>query len=158
VRVLAAVVLALSAGACTSSVSAQAQNGAAPSWMSGYWLSCDDGRETAESWIGAGTGTLLGTNLSGGGFEFLRIAANDAGGLSYYSMPNGASPPTPFAMRSNADQRAVFENPQHDFPQRIVYERDGDVMVARIEGPMNGRTESMEWRFRRAEQDTHCPG
>jgi hypothetical protein len=76
--VLAAVML----GAC--GVSAQAP-GAAPDWMSGYWLTCEDGRETAESWIGAGTDTLLGTNLSGGGaYEFLRIAANEAGGLSYY--------------------------------------------------------------------------
>lgn len=125
--------------------------------MSGYWLSCEAGRETAESWIGAGTGTMLGTNLSAEGFEFLRIAANDAGGLSYYSMPNGASPPTAFAMTSNDEQRVVFENPAHDFPQRIIYERDRDVMVARIEGPMDGRTQSMEWRFRRAQQDTHCP-
>jgi hypothetical protein len=156
-RVLAVAVLALGASACTFSVSAQAPSNAAPDWIGGYWLSCDGGRETAESWIGAGTGTLLGTNLSGGGFEFLRIAANEDGGLSYYSMPNGRSPPTAFAMTRNADQRVVFENPQHDFPQRIIYERDGDVMVARIEGPMDGRAESMEWRFRRAEQDAHCP-
>jgi hypothetical protein len=157
VRILAVAALALGASACSVSVSAQGGAHAAPDWISGYWLSCDGGRETAESWIGAGTGTLLGTNLSGGGFEFLRIAANEDGGFSYYSMPNGASPPTAFAMTSHADQRAVFENPQHDFPQRIIYERDGDVMVARIEGPMNGRTESMQWRFQRAEQDAHCP-
>jgi hypothetical protein len=72
-------------------------------------------------------------------------------------MPNGRAPATPFAMTSHAEQRAVFENPEHDFPQRIVYERDGDMMAARIEGPIDGRTESMEWRFRRAEQDAHCP-
>lgn len=147
--------------ACNFTVSAerqqQEQARAGLDWVSGYWLSCEDGRETAESWIGAGTGTLLGTNLSGGGFEFLRIAENEAGVLTYYSMPNGRSPPTPFAMVSLADQRAVFENLAHDFPQRIIYERDGDVMVARIEGPMDGRVESMEWRFRRAAQDTRCP-
>jgi hypothetical protein len=147
-----AVVLCSSCG-----VSAQAPPPVMPDWMSGYWLSCDQGRETAESWIGAGRDVMLGTNLSGEGFEFLRIAANEDGGLNYYSMPNGRSPPTPFAITSNADQRAVFENLQHDFPQRIIYERDGDVMVARIEGTMNGRTESMEWRFARAEQDARCP-
>jgi hypothetical protein len=124
--------------------------------MAGYWLSCEEGRETAENWIGAGTGVLLGTNLSGGVFEFLRIADNGAGGLSYFSMPNGRSPATAFAMTANADQRAVFENPAHDFPQRIIYERDGDVMVARIEGPMNGRVESMQWRFERAAPDARC--
>ena len=156
-RILAAVGLALGLSACTFSVSAQGAANGSPDWISGYWLSCENGRETAESWIGAGTGTLLGTNLSGGGFEFLRIAANEDGGLSYYSMPNGASPPTAFALTTNADQRAVFENLQHDFPQRIIYERDGDVLVARIEGTMDGRAESMQWRFERAEQDAHCP-
>jgi hypothetical protein len=154
VRALAAIGLALGLSACGVSAQGAAST---PDWMSGYWLSCENGRETAESWIGAGTGTLLGSNLSGGGFEFLRIAANEDGGLSYYSMPNGASPPTAFAMTSHVDQRAVFENPQHDFPQRIIYERDGDTMVARIEGPMEGRTESMQWRFERAAQDGHCP-
>jgi hypothetical protein len=125
--------------------------------MSGYWLSCEGGRETAENWIGAGTGTLLGTNLSGGGFEFLRVAANESGGFSYYSMPSGRSPATEFAMTTHAGQRAVFENPQHDFPTRIVYERDGDAMLARIEGEIDGRGESMEWRFHRAEADARCP-
>lgn len=124
-------------------------------WMSGYWLACEDG-ETAENWIGAGRDALLGTNLSAHGFEFLRIAPNEAGVLTYYSMPGGRSPPTAFALVSNADQRAVFENLSHDFPQRIIYERAGDRMTARIEGPIEGRTESMEWEFRRAEADSRC--
>jgi len=135
---------------------AQAPPSEAPSWMSGYWLSCADG-ETAENWIGAGRDTMLGTNLNDGGFEFLRIAANDHGGLSYYSMPNGQSPATEFAMTSNTGSRAVFENPQHDFPQRIIYARDGDVMTARIDGPVNGREQAMEWRFQRAATDARCP-
>ena len=76
-RILAAVSFVVGVGAC--GVSAQAPPSAAPDWMSGYWLSCDGGRETAESWIGAGTGTLLGTNLSGGGFEFFAHRAERCG-------------------------------------------------------------------------------
>ncbi|MBX9745348.1 MAG: hypothetical protein K2X34_00505, partial [Hyphomonadaceae bacterium] len=89
-------------------VSAQAP-GRDLDWMSGYWLSCEGG-ETAESWIGAGRDVMVGVNLSDGGYEFLRIAANEEGGVSYFSMPGGRSPPTAFALVSNADQRAVFEN------------------------------------------------
>lgn len=130
---------------------------ASPTWLSGYWLSCEGGRETAENWIGADAGMLLGTNRSGDAYEFLRIAPNGRGGLSYFSMPNGRSPPTEFAMTAHAGQRAVFENPAHDFPQRIIYERSGDTLTARIEGPgENGQTASMEWRFRRAAPDTRC--
>ncbi len=153
-RIVAAVSLAIGFSAC--GVSTQAPSGGMPVWISGYWLSCEAGREAAESWIGAGTDMMLGTNLSAEGFEFLRIAPNEAGGLSYNSMPNGASPPTAFAMTSNADQRAVFENPQHDFPKRIIYERDGEVMSARIDGG-EGSEQAMEWRFQRAEPDARCP-
>lgn len=126
-----------------------------PDWMSGYWLACEGG-EIAENWIGAGRDTLLGANLSSGGYEFLRIAANANGEIAYYSMPNGRSPPTEFVLTSHADQRAVFENPAHDFPRRITYERDGGVMTARIDGG-EGSDQSMEWRFQRAEPDARCP-
>lgn len=135
---------------------AQTSAGAGPDWLSGYWLSCEGGRETAENWIGAGAGRMLGTNLNPEGFEFLRIADNGRGGLSYFSMPNGA-PQTEFEMISHQDRRVVFSNPDHDFPQRVIYERSGDALHARIEGEMQGRAEGMDWNFRRAEADTRCP-
>lgn len=147
--------LTLFASAC--GVSAQSAPPPTPDWMSGYWLSCEGG-QVAENWIGAGSGTLLGTNLTRGeqtGFEFLRIAANASGGYSYYSMPGGRSPPTEFAMVSLEGERAVFENLNHDFPQRIIYERNGEALHARIESA--DASQGMDWNFRRAEIDTSCP-
>jgi len=129
--------------------------------LSGYWLSCDGTSETAENWIGAGRGVLLGSNISRDRrvtFEFLRIAENASGGLSYFSMPNGRSPPTEFVMVSHDEQRVVFENPAHDFPQRIIYARDGDALTARIEGEIEGAASAVEWRFRRTTPDAVCPG
>ena len=32
----------------------------------------------------------------------------------------------------------VFENLQHDFPQRVAYQRQGADLLAWIEGPANG--------------------
>lgn len=124
--------------------------------MSGYWLSCEGG-ETAENWIGAGRSMLVGANLSDGGYEFLRIAPNERGAIVYYSMPGGRAPATEFALTGHAGQRAVFENPEHDFPKRIIYARDGDEMTARIDGG-EGSEQAMEWRFQRAEPDARCPG
>ncbi len=151
-------VLILGAALALSGCGATAQHPdrGMPDWMSGYWLACEGG-ETAENWIGAGRDTLLGTNLSGGGYEFLRIAANESGEIVYYSMPGGRSPPTEFTLTAHAAQRAVFENPQHDFPKRIIYERRGDVMNARIHGG-EGSEQAMEWPFSRAELDARCPG
>lgn len=135
--------------------SAQPPSSAGPDWLSGYWLSCEGGRETVENWIGAGTRRLLGTNLNPEGFEFLRIADNGRGGISYFSMPDGA-PVTEFEMTSLEGQRAVFSNPSHDFPQRIIYERNGDALHARIEGEVEGRTQGMDWSFRHTEADARC--
>ena len=47
-------------------------------------------------------------------------------------------------------RRAVFENRQHDFPQRILYWLDASgAMHARIEGPQGGKTVSEEWVWRK---------
>jgi hypothetical protein len=139
------------------SVSAENTPSRTPDWLSGYWLSCEEG-QVAENWTGAGSGMLLGTNLTRGeqmGFEFLRIGANANGGYSYYSMPNGRSPATEFVMVSLEGERAAFENLTHDFPQRIIYERSGDALHARIESADG--SQGMDWTFRREETDARCP-
>jgi hypothetical protein len=57
-------------------------------------------------------------------------------------------PPTPFKLVESGERRAVFANPQHDFPKRILYwlAKDG-ALHARIEGDAG---KSMEWRWERA--------
>ena len=45
----------------------------------------------------------------------------------------------------------VFENPEHDFPQRIVYWREGDrVLHARIEGVIKGKERKDEWHWQKS--------
>jgi hypothetical protein len=62
-----------------------------------------------------------------------------------------------FAAKEASGTRVVFENPDHDFPQRIIYERNGDVLNARIEGRMGEREQAMTWSYRKAELNTRCP-
>ena len=57
------------------------------------------------------------------------------------------SPATPFPLKDVSGTRVVFENPAHDFPQRIIYWKDGADLRARIEGTQNGKEGSMEWRW-----------
>jgi hypothetical protein len=146
--------LALFASAC--GVSAQNAPPPTPDWLSGHWLSCEGG-QVAENWIGAGSGVLIGVNLTRGeqaGFEFLRIAANTDGGYSYFSMPNGRAPATEFVMVALEGERVVFENLAHDFPRRIIYERNGETLHARIESA--DASQGMDWNFRRSESDAGC--
>ena len=131
--------------------------------MSGYWLSCDDGREVSETWSDPRGGLMLGTalTLEGGkltGFESSRISpASSAGGnVAYFAGVNGA-PPVAFPAKEASGTRVVFENAGHDFPQRVIYERVGDVLNARIEGHMGDRDQSMSWSYRKADLNTRCP-
>jgi len=120
-------------------------------WMSGTWMQKAEGRETVtESWVGPGNGLMVAVNLTTWpngrkSFEFLRIAET-AEGFSYFASPGG-KPPVEFKLKETAERRVVFENAAHDFPQRVLYWRDGEILVARIEGTIKGKERSEEWRF-----------
>jgi hypothetical protein len=79
-------------------------------------------------------------------FEFLRIVERD-GGLVYVAQPGG-SPPTEFVMTEVGPKRAVFDNPRHDYPKRIVYELDDQGRLTATIGFMKGGT-PRRFEFRR---------
>ena len=46
--------------------------------------------------------------------------------------------------------QARFENPTHDFPQRIIYRSDGEGgMSVRIEGERQGKPSAADFQFTR---------
>jgi hypothetical protein len=49
-------------------------------------------------------------------------------------------------MISLSADEVVFENPDHDFPQRVAYQRpSADRLVGRIEGAINGQQRRIEF-------------
>ena len=126
-------------------------------WLAGYWLSCEDGVEVSETWSQRRGGVMLGTSLTLGddafSWEQVRIEAED-GGLVFHAQPRN-QPAAAFRLVRAGAGEAVFENPEHDFPQRVIYRREGDELTGRIEGE-DGR--SAEWRFRAAPLNARCPG
>lgn len=79
-------------------------------------------------------------------FEFLRIESVERGVVDYVAQPSGR-PPTRFRLTDNSATHADFANPAHDFPQRIRYAREGDVLTAEISG--GNPVRRIEFRFRR---------
>ena len=130
------------------------------SWMAGYWLDCSGGREASETWSDPRAGLLVGHTVTvrngRSGFEFARIGPVPEGGLAYVAQPGGAAP-TLFRLVESGPQRVVFANPANDFPHRILYQRAGDVLTARIEGADDDETRSVEWTFNKAELNARCP-
>jgi len=123
-------------------------------WMSGSWTVTQGDRTTEEHWTSPEGGLMLGMNrVTRGGravmFEFLRIVAR-GDSIAYVALPRGRGE-TAFPLKELGERRVVFENPGHDFPQRILYwqERAGE-LCARTEGTVDGRLVSEEWRWRRS--------
>ena len=108
-----------------------------------------------ESWLAPKGNTMLGLhrdvkNDRTVSFEFLRIEAA-ADGITYWASPKG-KPATPFRLIESGGKRVVFENAQHDFPQRIIYWLSSDDSLhAKIEGTMGGKSASYEWSWRRTQ-------
>jgi hypothetical protein len=80
-------------------------------------------------------------------WEFLMIREG-AKGLEYVAKPS-RQPEAVFTATTASASDVVFENPAHDFPQKIMYTRTGDALVASIEGPMNGKTRRIDFSYKK---------
>ena len=110
------------------------------SWMAGDWQTAPGGRrQIEEHWTGVAGGTMMGMSRTVAGektveFEYLRIEQR-ADGIYYVAHPKARCPATDFKLTKASATEAVFENPQHDFPKRIIYRKSGaDSLTASIDG------------------------
>ncbi len=126
---------------------------AALGWLAGCWEGRGGGGRNQECWMPPAGGMMLGVSRvmsqRGTMFEFLRIGAHGEG-LAYLASPRGKEA-VAFTLVEHDDGRVVFSNPFHDFPQRIIYELDGDALTARVEAERDGEWRGFDVAWRRAE-------
>jgi len=121
-------------------------------WLAGCWSTTRGDSMVEEHWMKPGGGTMLGMSrtIRGGKtseYEFLQI--RDVNGtLTYVAQPSGQAEAA-FTLRSASGSEAIFENPDHDFPQRIIYRRTVDGLSARVEGTRNGQLRGIDYPYRR---------
>ena len=96
-------------------------------WLAGTWVGTRSSGSSIEErgsppLGGAMLAVSRSVNTSGKmvAFEYLRIVERD-GGLVYIAQPGGKAA-TEFVLTELSATRAVFDNPRHDYPKRIVYE------------------------------------
>lgn len=92
--------------------------------MSGSWSATVKGVEMEEHWTTAKGGVMVSMHRDvkpngNASVEFARIQ-QQGDDLVFLAQPGGKTP-TPFRMTEAGEQRIVFENREHDYPQRIVY-------------------------------------
>jgi hypothetical protein len=114
-------------------------------WLAGAWVGTrSSGATFEERWSPPLGGAMLAISrtVSSRGtmsaFEYLRIVERD-GGLTYVAQPNGGAA-TEFVLTEWSATRAVFANPRHDYPKRILYELTAEGGLTATIGFMIGGT------------------
>ena len=118
----------------------------------GKWKMETDKAEIYEEWIVSSDTELIGKSFSveaGNEFVSEELCLKKFGRQwAYVAVPEGQNI-TLFLLVEYKPKKFVFENNEHDFPQRIIYEfhKDGR-MTAAIEGNVNDELKRKEFSFR----------
>ncbi|RYE23917.1 MAG: hypothetical protein EOP51_09035 [Sphingobacteriales bacterium] len=126
-------------------------------WLQGQWVMNTGGLQFVEQWTAVDNmlwiGIGYGLNKKGDTTfkEDLQIALQ---GDTVWYLPTIANQnegkEVRFAAIELSEKKAVFENKQHDFPQRIVYNKTSDSTVyAYVEGMQKGKIQKEEFHFKR---------
>lgn len=155
-RIAMGVLIAMTAG--TLSNASQKSGIERLEWISGCWV-LDDGKErTEETWMKPAGQSMVGMSRTVAGgktvhTEHIQIRETN-GQIAYIVALGMGAKPTVFKLIKSSDNEVVFENPEHDFPQRIIYRRESaDALFARIEGAEKGVNKAMDFRYKRSKCD-----
>ncbi len=124
-------------------------------WLAGHWRIEQADRLVDEQWMAPAGGLMIGMarNVQAGKvreYEFTLLRQEPNGDIVYVASPSKQTETT-FKLTSLRNGEAVFENPEHDFPKKVIYARKADgSLLAAIEGPgRDGKTRRVEYPFKR---------
>ncbi|MCW3123006.1 MAG: putative lipoprotein [Flavipsychrobacter sp.] len=148
------IVCCLAAAACNNAVNNKTTsnekvvsgNIANAAWLVGKWQKAIDSGVITETWSKKDDSTYTGTGyfIKGGDTLFSENIVLEQKGTNMYYIPTvkgqNNDKPIPFTLTSMSDKVMVFENPAHDFPQKISYTRVGDdSLLAEVSGVDHGQ-------------------
>ena len=126
---------------------------AAVAWLAGCWSLENSEPGTVEVWMKPAGGVMLGMSRTirkgvASAHEFMQIRS-EASSLVFIAQPSNQARTT-FAASRMSDREVVFENLNHDFPQRIIYRWDGKAALrARIEGMREGTLRGVDYAMKK---------
>jgi len=135
---------------------------AALTWLAGCWASEGGEAGSGEQWMSPAGGTLLGMSRTVAkgrtvAHEFMQIREVEPGQLAFIASPSGQAQAI-LPVKSLGEREVIFENPTHDFPQRVIYRLDeAGVLRARIEGLVTGNPRAEDFPMRRVRCDNGVP-
>ena len=123
------------------------------SWLSGCWEGRQGQAIVEEIWSKPGGGSMLGLGRTVKdhrtvSFEFMQFREEN-GSLVFLPQPQGGTRVS-FPLKDFFAGRLTFENKEHDFPQRVIYERKGPgLLLSAIEGTYKGKGEREEFQMKK---------
>jgi hypothetical protein len=123
-------------------------------WLAGCWSPEKGDPGSVEHWLPPAGGTMLGVSrtVKNGQtveFEFMQLRVNAEGRLVFIALPSGQEQTT-FVASTVGKDSVTFENPEHDFPQKVTYRLESrERLIARIEGNRGGTLRGIDFPMRR---------
>ncbi|KAF2516471.1 DUF6265 family protein [Flavobacterium foetidum] len=118
-------------------------------WLIGNWENTSADGVLTENWQKLNDSTFSATSYFIKGKDTLHfesiILAQLAETLTYKATVKGQNEDKPvfFPSTSASDKQLVFENPKHDYPQKITYTKSSaSTLTAEISGNLNGKPAS----------------
>jgi hypothetical protein len=125
-------------------------------WLVGEWTAEAHDKTMVEKWEIDSNNNLVGSSFLITGLDTVlserMIIQTEAGKTTFRTVVEDQNDQEEisFALIENNDSKAVFENKEHDFPQRIVYTNpQPDSLVAYIEGTFNGTANRVNFNMKR---------
>ena len=123
-------------------------------FMAGCWAGPFGEQVNQEMWMRPAAGTIMGLarNVKGERTTFTEFTLinEENGVLGMIVQVKLADEKTRFPVKSLNAGEVIFENPTHDFPQRILYKAQGkNGLFARVEGVAKGKPISEEFPMKR---------
>lgn len=123
-------------------------------WLVGEWKIVTGNIVTIEIWRVANENLMSGQSFMIQGSDTVfreEITLQQSGEKLFYiptvSGQNNSMPVT-FTFKEYRDGEYIFENLEHDFPQRIIYKQpQPDMLCARIEGEVEGKLKKEDFNF-----------
>ncbi|HEV7798127.1 MAG TPA: DUF6265 family protein [Pyrinomonadaceae bacterium] len=121
-------------------------------WLSGCWEGRQGQAIVEEIWSKPAGGSMLGLGRTVKenrtvSYEFMQFREEN-GSLVFLPQPQGGTR-VAFPLKDSFGGRLTFENKEHDFPQRVIYEPKGALLLAAIEGTYKGKQEREEYQMRK---------
>ena len=121
-------------------------------WLQGCWQMDAGARVVEEQWMAPRGGVMLSmgrTVRDGKLVEYESVLLREQDGkLAYEAHPSG-QPSAVFLSSTIDESTVIFENPAHDYPQRVGYKREGDSLLAWIDGTAGGKSRRVDFPYRR---------